>query len=580
MKQDKKNSFLWVWLLLFIPIVWVAAVLENSWRQDSTLDILVQDFEYYLKHPFSMEWTQRTAAFIFAAVLCYVVIILLYKSSRLNTRQGEEYGSARWGKIRPIRNRYMNSHNPEDGIQLTANIKISFDTHRHRKNLNVMVIGGSGAGKSRGFALPGILDANCSFLVTDPKSELLRATGDMLEKLGYDVRILDLVELKQSDCYNPMVYLRDDKDTLRLVSNLIKSTTPKTAKAEDPFWAKSETALLTALILYLKHEAPAEEQNFAMVAYMLENAGASEESEDFRSPIDLVFEALEEETPNHIAVRWYKVFQQAAGKTAKSIIVSAAVRLATFLLEDVQRVTAKDDMCLGSLGNRKQAIFIIVPDNGDDSMNYLVSLLYLQTIQELYYQSDKVHHGPLPIPVRLLMDEFQNITLPDDFQKILATCRSRNIHCNIIIQNLAALKAMFKDSWENLTGNCDVLLYLGGNEAGTHEYISKLMGKETINTKTRGLSKGRNGSRNENFQQTGRELMTPDEVRMLDNSYALLFIREEYPLLDRKFDLMKHPRIGLTPYAGGDEYHRAAVRYEQLDLSADFTSVADIEIWE
>lgn len=577
--QRKQQEGWLLWLALLPFVAWFAAAVENCWPPGATLDTLPQNFSNLFAHPFSITWRKRTAAFVLAAVLCYFLAVAVYMGEQQNTRSGEEHGSARWGKVKQLRRKY-GSRGAPGGICLTGSVSISFDTHKHKRNLNTLVIGGSGAGKSRGFALPGLLDANCSYLITDPKSELLRATGNVLEGLGYDVRVLDLVELAQSDCYNPMAYLRDDKDTIRLVANLIKSTTPKAAKNEDPFWEKSETALLTALILYLKHEAPEEEQNFATVAYLLENAGASEESEDYRSPVDLVFEALAEEAPEHIAVKWYRVFRQAAGKTAKSIIVSAAVRLATFLLEDVQRVTNRDEMDLGSLGDGKRAIFIIMPDNGDASMNHLVSLLYMQAVQELYYQADKIHQGPLPIPVRLLMDEFQNITLPDDFLKILATCRSRNIHCSVIIQNLAALKAMFKDSWENLSGNCDELLYLGGNEAGTHEYISKLLGKATINTKTRGLTKGRSGSSSENFQQAGRELLTPDEVRMLTEDTALLFIRGEAPVMDRKFDLMQHPRIGLTPYTGAEGYKRAAIHYEQPDLWDDFENLDDIDILE
>ncbi len=520
------------WIALLPPVLWMAALLAQGYIPGAKLDVLLESITSALQQPFTLQWTDRTAAFLLAAVLLYGLGISAYYATRGNTRLREEHGSARWGKAGRVNGKYADHKRPESNIILTRHVRMGMDGRKHRRNLNVLVVGGSGSGKTRYFAKPNVMQANCSYIIADPKAEMLRSVGPLLEAKGYDIKVFDLINMEQSDAYNPFAYLRDDKDVLKLVTNLIKNTTPKNAHENDPFWTKSETALLTALILYLMHEAPVYEQNFATVMYLLENAGASEESEDYRSPVDLVFEALEEESPEHIAVKQYKVFKQAAGKTAKSILVSAAVRLAAFNLPQIQSITSRDDMDLGSLGERKQAIFCVIPDN-DSSFNYLVGMLYTQAFQALYYKADHEYGGRLPVHVRVIADEFANVALPDDFERVLSTMRSREISISIIIQNMAQLKALFKDSWENVTGNCDTLLYLGGNEQSTHEYITKLLGKATIDTKTRGLTRGRSGSSSENFQNAGRELLTPDEVRLLDNENALLFIRGERPVMDK-----------------------------------------------
>ena len=377
--------------------------------------------------------------------------------------------------------------------------------------------------------------------------------GNLLKGQGYRIRVLNLVEFSQSDRYNPLVYIRDEKDVLKLVTNLIRNTTPRTASSSDPFWEKSETALLEAILFYLLSEAPAEEQNFSMVMTMLEYADVREEDSGYQSPLDMLFAALERTQPGHIAVRQYKVYKQAAGKTAKSILISLAVRLAAFNLEQIRALTAEDELDIGALGEEKTALFAVIPDN-DTSFNYLVGMLYTQIFQELYYRADHVHGGRLPVHVQFILDEFANVALPEDFERCLATMRSREISASIIIQNLAQIKALFKDTWETIPGNCDSLLYLGGNETTTHEYISKMLGKETIDTQSHGQSKGRNGSASTNIQQAGRELMTPDEVRLLDNADALLFIRGEHPVRDRKYDLLRHPNLAGTVDGAGMPY--------------------------
>lgn len=556
-----------------IPVIWLGVLAAQCCGEGVKLAGFLNGFSKALQTPFQIYLTPYTAKSILFCLCGYGLAVSACFASKGNKRTGEEYGSAKWGSVPELDKKYRDRKRTENNAILTQHIQIGLDGRKHRRNLNILVVGGSGAGKTRFFVKPNVMQCNCSYIIADPKGELARATGGLLEKQGYTVKILNLVDMARSDGYNPLAYVHTDTDALKLVTNLIKNTTPKTAGNTDPFWDKAETALLQAFILYLLYEAPPEEQNFSTVMYMIQNAAASEEDENYKSPMDVLFEAMEEREPEHIAVKQYKVFKQAAGKTAKSILVSAAVRLAAFNLPQFAAITEKDEMELDKLGERKQAVFAVIPDN-DSSFNYIVGMLYTQAFQELYFNADHKNGGRLKIPVRVLMDEFANVALPDDFEKILATCRSRDISINIIIQNMAQLKALFKDSWENLTGNCDTFLYLGGNEQGTHKYISELMGKATIDTKTRGVSKGRNGSSSTNFQNAGRELLTPDEVRLLDNQYALLFIRGERAVMDKKYDLMKHKRIKDTEDGGAVSYTRT-IRFLDKEPEYDF-SAADL----
>ena len=529
-----------------------------------------------LNHPFQLHYTEYTIKSAMVCTLLYAAGIGIFYSSQKNYRRGEEHGSARWGDARQICKKY--SQKPySQNILLTQNFRISLDTHKHRRCLNILVVGGSGAGKSRGFALPNIMQCCCSMVITDPKAELLRKTGGLLEKKGYEVRVFDLINPDTSFCYNPFEYVHDDKDVLRLISNLIQNTTPKGSQSSDPFWEKSETALLQALMLYLLHEAPPEEQNFAMIMEMLGSAQVKEEDEDYESPLDILFDRLEMRDPDSIAVKQYHIYKQAAGKTAKSILISVGVRLAAFNLPQIAKLTNTDELDLSSMGERKVALFCCIPD-ADTSLNYLVGMIYSQLFQTLYYMADRVHGGALPVPVNCIMDEFPNVSLPNEFEKILATCRSRSIYCSIIIQNMSQLKALFKDSWESLVGNCDEFLYLGGNEKETHKYVSELLGKETIDTNTYGQTKGKSGSYSTNFQQSGRELLQPDEVRMLDNQNALLFIRGERPILDAKYDLMKHPNIRYTEDGGAGPFNYAKAPLAHDDFTFDETRYDDYEL--
>ena len=565
-----------IWLAGLPVIWWVAILLADAIQSGRNLFELMEVLTEKLNHPFQFHYTEYTIKSMLVCTLLYAAGIGIFYSSQKNYRRGEEHGSARWGDARQICKKY--SQKPySQNILLTQNFRISLDTHKHRRCLNILVVGGSGAGKSRGFALPNIMQCCCSMVITDPKAELLRKTGGLLEKKGYEVRVFDLINPDTSFCYNPFEYVHDDKDVLRLISNLIQNTTPKGSQSSDPFWEKSETALLQALMLYLLHEAPPEEQNFAMIMEMLGSAQVKEEDEDYESPLDILFDRLEMRDPDSIAVKQYHIYKQAAGKTAKSILISVGVRLAAFNLPQIAKLTNTDELDLSSMGERKVALFCCIPD-ADTSLNYLVGMIYSQLFQTLYYMADRVHGGALPVPVNCIMDEFPNVSLPNEFEKILATCRSRSIYCSIIIQNMSQLKALFKDSSESLVGNCDEFLYLGGNEKETHKYVSELLGKETIDTNTYGQTKGKSGSYSTNFQQSGRELLQPDEVRMLDNQNALLFIRGERPILDAKYDLMKHPNIRYTEDGGAGPFNYAKAPLAHDDFTFDETRYDDYEL--
>ena len=541
----KSNDTLF-YLIGTIPVVWLALLLAQS--LGGGLPELLRNLTSALEQPTNIVWTDKSLPTILICLAAYGMAVLLYRTNQGRTRDGEEHGSAAWATPASVNAQFAQ----KDSIPLTQHVRLGLDTHKHRRSLNVLVIGGSGAAKTRSFVLPNILTANTNYVITDPKSEVLLATGGYLKEQGYDVRVLNLVNLEQSDGYNPFRYLRDEKDVLKLVNNLIQSTTPKGSHESDPFWTKAETALLQAIILMLFQEAPEYEQNFSMVMRVLEYAEVREEDEGHVSPLDLLFESIERRKPDSVAVRQYKVFKLAAGKTAKSILVSTAVRLAPFNLPQIQALTNHDDMDLYTLGEKKVALYAVIPDN-DNTLNFLVSLLYAQAFQALYYSADQIHHGPLPRHVRFVLDEFAAMPLPG-FTRELATMRSRSISASVIIQNMAQIKELYKDSWETIPGNCDTILYLGGNESSTHKYVSEMLGKATIDTKTHGQTKGKSGSYSTNFQMSGRELLTPDEVRKLDNRYALLFIRGASPVMDEKYDLMHHPAISHSSLGGAAPY--------------------------
>ncbi len=529
-----------------------------------------------MNSPFSFELCQDTLKCILISESIYSFSYLAYYYNRKNYRRNEEYGSAKWANNKAVNKKYAEKDYYSNKI-LSQNVRIGLDGRRHRRNLNTLVIGGSGAGKTRFFGKPNLMQCNTSFVVLDPKGEQLRDVGNLLEKEGYVIKVVDLINMNRSHCYNPFRYIKDDKDVLKLITNLIRNTTPKGSQTNDPFWEKSETALLEALCLYLLHEAPEEEQNFTMVMEMIAAAEVKEDDEEYQSPLDELFERLEIRNPNSLALKQYKIYKQAAGKTAKSILISVGVRLSAFNLESIASLTAIDELELDLVGERKTAIFAVIPDN-DSTFNFLIGMLYTQLFQMLYYQADIVHGGALPIPVHFLMDEFANVALPDEFDKLLSTMRSRLIFVSIIIQNLAQIKGLYKDSWESIVGNCDTLYYLGGNEQSTHKFMSEYFGKETLDTNTYGKSSGRSGNYSTNYQQAGRELLTPDEVRLLDNDYGLLFIRGERPVFDKKYDILKHPRINETTDGNAKPYLHGKIKYSIDDWQNILLSDREYEL--
>ena len=570
-----------VWVLLGIFSVYLAIAAASAYEEGSNIFVWMGRFSELLKCPSLLRWTPHTVKCIIVTLLLCAFAVLLYRSDREKRRPGGEYGTAKWEAVETMNQKYADKDGPN--VILTQHVSIGMDGYKHQRNLNVLVVGGSGSGKTRYFCKPGLMDANCSYLVVDPKGEMLRSTGHFLKSQGYDIKVFDLIHPRQSDGYNPFRYIREEPDVLKLMDNLVKNTTPPKGASNDPFWEKAEIALDSALMLYLLSEAPKEEQTFEMLMFMLNSAQASEEDEQFQSPLDLLFQSLEDREPDHLAVKQYKVYKKAAGKTAKSILITAGVRLTAFIFPQYAAIMQEDEMDFGSLGERKRAIFCITPVN-DGSMNYLVSMLFTQCFQELYLRADERYDGRLPVPVRVIQDEWANVPQPDSYPKVLATCRSYNIGIDIIVQNIQSIKARYRDEYQSIIGNCDTLLFLGGgNEPESLEFMSKLLGKETISIRTRGQTRGRSGSSSINYQLTGRELMTPDEIRRMPTREALLLIRGESPVRDRKYNIKKHPNYRYTQDGGAKPYiHNPppAPDYALTDLPYVFRTLDDFRFLE
>lgn len=579
MKQDDKRTAVILSLIGIVPVVWLALKIAPS--VGGGLATILPELMSVFDDPFHIELCEDSVKAVLVLLLCYGMGIGIYFSTRRNYRRREEHGSAKWGEARTVNKKYA-QHPKSANKLMTQNVSIGLNAKKHRRNLNTLVCGGSGAGKTRFYCKPNLMQANTSFVILDPKGEIVRDVGKLLETKGYEIKVLDLISMEKSHCYNPFVYLRSDNDIQRLVTNLFKSTTPKGSQSNDPFWDTAASMLLLALIFYLHYEAPEDEQNFAMVMEML-RAGAIEDEEEPRpSPLDNLFSELEYENPEHIALKYYHSYHSGSAKTLKSIQITLAARLEKFNLESLAALTTTDELELETLGEKKTALFALIPDN-DTSFNFLVSLLYTQLFQQLFYSADHIHGGSLPVPVHFLMDEFANVSLPDDFDKILSVMRSRSVSVSIILQNLAQLKALFEKQWESIVGNCDEFLYLGGNEQSTHKYVSELLGKSTIDTNTYGKSSGRSGNYSTNYQISGRELLTPDEVRMLDNQYAILFIRGERPVLDFKYDILKHPNVAMTADGNACVYTHGEVKSDVATIeliSFDKNKAPEIEVAE
>ena len=568
MKRDNDlESLLIATLIGIVPVIWLALLFAPY--VNGGLPNIIENLGVILEDPYHIEFCKDSVKTVLILLMCYLLAIGIYFSSQRNYRRREEHGSAKWGNKKTIDKKYKQSPKFNNKL-MTQNVCIGLNAKKHRRNLNTLVCGGSGAGKTRFFCKPNLMQCNTSFVILDPKGEILRDTGNLLKEKGYEIKVLDLITMERSHCYNPFVYLNNDNDVQKLVTNLFKSTTPKGSQTNDPFWDTSASMLLSALIFYLHYEAPEDEQNFAMVMEMLRAASIEDEEDPRPSPLDELFSELELSNPEHIALKYYRSYHSGSAKTLKSIQITLAARLEKFNLESLASLTLTDEMELPSLGEKKVALFALIPDN-DTSFNFLVSILYTQLFQQLFYAADHIHKGSLPVPVHFLMDEFANVSLPDDFDKILSVMRSRGVSVSIILQNLAQLKALFEKQWESIVGNCDEFLYLGGNEQSTHKYVSELLGKETIDTNTYGKSTGRSGNYSTNYQISGRELLTPDEVRRLDNEYAILFIRGEKPIMDLKYDILKHPNVSLTTDGKGKPFKHG-------ETSIDFSSLSIINV--
>ena len=565
MKNDNKKLWLIVGAVGLLVPVWLAVLIAPT--LGGGLPVMIPKLGDAFSHPFRFTWCDITLPCIVVFAAIYGLILIVYHYTKPNYRRREEHGSAKWGEAKEITKKYHQA--PEENNKLlTQNVSIGYNAKLHRRNFNTLVVGGSGAGKTRFYAKPNIMQANTSFVVLDPKGEILRDTGGLLKSKGYEVRVLDLINMERSDRYNPFKYIESDNDVQRLVTNLFKSTTPKGSQSNDPFWDTAASMLLLSLIFYLKYEAPPEEQNFPMVMELLRAGDIDEENEAEGSALDDLFAMLEAKNPNHIALKYYKSYRSGSAKTLKSIQITLAARLEKFNLESLATLTSTDELDLQRLGEKKVALFAIIPDN-DTSFNFLVSILYTQLFQQLFFVADHKYGGSLPVHVHFLMDEFANVSLPDDFDKILSVMRSRGVSVSIILQNLAQLKALFEKQWESIVGNCDEFVYLGGNEQSTHKYVSELLGKETIDTNSYGRSDGMRGNFSTNFQVAGRELLTADEVRMLDNRYAIVFIRGERPIIDYKYSIFGHPNVHLGVDGGAEPYTHAI---------PELTDVTTIEI--
>lgn len=510
--------------------------------------------------PTELVWTQETPRTVLMCLLFYAiaVIILLSYKRRLH-RSGVENGSADYANIHKLRKEF-HSDSPER-IVYTENFALSVtkkDTYRHKRNYNTVLIGGPGSNKTRGYVYPNLLEASASYVVLDPKGEVCRNTAKPLQAEGYDVKVLNLVTPSRSWGYNPFTYIRKDTETeffadddiQKIVTAIYKATTAPNAQTLDPFWDEAGKMLLSALMYLLYYFGAENEKNFPYLLNLI-RAGRIEDSEDdtSQSALDLLFYAVERRYPNHICVRFYKNATSGAGKTQQSVQITLLSRLQKFEISSLAAMMSQDELELSTLADKPSVLYMIIPDN-DTSYNFIISLLYIQLFQALYDKADNVYKGRLPRLVHVIMDEFANVNTPEDFLSILATCRSRNIGISIILQNLSQLKAKYKEGWENIIGQCDEFLYLGGNESSTHEYVSKMLGKETIDTTTYGRRYGMHGDASSNFQIAGRELMTPDEVRVLPYEQAILFVKNALPLVDRKIDISQYKKAEGTAIQG------------------------------
>lgn len=514
-------------------------------------------------------WTAETPKTIMVCLAIYfLTALLLLVSKKRYHRSGVEHGAADWAYVKELRKEFR-SESPQR-VVYSQNFAIGFDKKslfHHKRNLNTVIIGGPGAGKTTGYVYPNLLEMTSSYVVLDPSGEVCRNTAKTLEQEGnYKIKVLNLKDTALSWGYNPFAYIRTDDDVQRVVTSIFKATTPPNSSTQDPFWDEAGKLLLSSLMYLLMYFGAEEEKNFPYIMELL-RAGRIEDSEDDtqKSALDILFSAVEAQYPDHISVNTYKDATSGAGKTMQSVQITLISRLQKFELPSIKGMMCKDELELDKLAEEPTVIYCVIPDD-DTSYNFIISMFYIQLFQVLDYQADMVYHGRLPRFVHVIMDEFANIHTPDDFLGILATCRKRNIGISIILQNLSQLKAKYKEGWENIIGLCDEFLYLGGNESSTHEYISKMLDKETIDTNSYGRRYGLHGDSSANFQIAGRELMTQGEVRQLDYKYAILILRNAPPLIDLKINVFNYSKAANTPMGGAkDMEYQIPKRSERLN---------------
>lgn len=542
--QTKKIPW---WMLLIGAVLadYLGYLLNAAWEPGMNIADYPEQLKLVFNKPFANYWNENTLKVQGIVIVVYIMAVLMYLTDDRKFMRGKEYGSAQFANPKTVCKLLKDKEEKNDKI-FSQNTRLSIQPQVTELNNNVLILGGSGAGKTYREVTPNLLQANSSYVITDPKGEILRRFGRYFLDNGYKVKVINLVEMTQSDCYNPFSYIRKEEDVSKLITNLIANTTPKGANKGDPFWEKSESMYLQSLFYYVWLECPEKDRNFNSLLELIAKAEVDEDGEE--SELDEIMNDLaEEKGENHPAVRNYRKVTRGAADTVRSIIISANSRLAPFENGQIKRILSKDEMDIPSIGiganadeATKTAVFCVIPDS-DKTYNFVVGMLYTQIFQELYYQADFNYEGSLPIPVAFWLDEFANVALPDDFCSLLSTMRGRGISSNIIIQNLAQIKAMFKDTWETIPGNCDTLVYLGGNEQSSHKYISEMLGKSTITKKSSGESKGKNGSSSQNYDVIGRELMTPDEVKKMSRQKCIIFISGKDPILDNKYNTRKHP---------------------------------------
>lgn len=559
-----------VYIAFSFCIIHVGAVLSNYDKFINHIDSFDKDIVEHIKTvPFFIPNSEQLKLWIFSSVFYWAVAALILLDIQKKYMFGKEHGTAKWGDKKGIKK--LTDKDESKNIIFTKTEMLSTDTRKTRKNLNVLVFGGAGTGKSRFVVKPNLLQANLSYVITDPKGELLRDAGKSFIQAGYKLKVFNLIEMGYSLCYNLFAYIRSETDVLKIINSLIKNTNPKGfSGGNDPFWEKSEAALLQAIFFYIWYEIVPEEQNMGTVMQLLKYANVKEEDESYVSDLDIIFNELQKDKPNHIANRQYTIFKQGAGKTAKSILISVGVRLAAFNIDAVSNLTSKDELELDKLGDEKTVLFVVIPDS-DTTFNFLAAMMYSQLFDSLYYTADFKNNGRLKHHVRCMLDEFANIGYIPDFENRIATMRSREISCTIILQNLAQLETMYKESWKTIVGNCDSFLFLGSKEQSTLEYVSKQLGKETIDTRNINYGKGKQGSTSYNNGILGRELMTPDEIGRMPDNDCILIIRGLYPFYSKKYVLEDHPRFKyLYDYDEKNYFdYRDAKKYYQIKTSEE-----------